>query len=165
MACFIPLTGELLFSVLQRLGSGWVQSSPSSLPGEQSQTICGTICCPAGPACQEGSERLGFCTFGECHCSAVACKLQGRPGSSWGCLMVWKEVFTSALSSRSGMGRTAPVGPPKRHRPLPTKGTAPWCPWPVVKLQRGMPSLWGFHWSAGISQPFSCVIVVLLLLQ
>lgn len=29
------------FAVLHRLGSGWVQSSPTPLPGERSHTVCG----------------------------------------------------------------------------------------------------------------------------
>lgn len=128
MSCFAPLTCELLFCSSRTLGKGIgsvlpIPAAPGSARGSPVAVRTGTICCPSGPAWQKGSVRLRFCILRGCHCSGIPCKLWGGPGSSVCCRLVWKEAFTSAQPSRWVTGRTAPVGAPKHHWPLPAKGT------------------------------------------
>lgn len=127
-SCFAPLTCELLFCSSLTLGK-WIGSvlpipaAPGSARRSSLAVRTGTICCPSGPAWQKGSVRLRFCISRGCRCSGVPCKLWGGPGSSVCCRLVWKEALTSAQPSGLVTGRTAPVGAPKHHRPLPAKGS------------------------------------------
>lgn len=153
------------FAVLQRLGSGWVQSSPSPLPGERSQIFCGCSELGQFAALQDQPDRkaqrgLGFVSSEDAIALVSPCKLRGGPGSSRGCRLVWKEAFTSVLPGGLVTGRTTPVGPLKHHQLSLPRASAPLCPWPVFEWQRAMPPPRVSHWRAGNLHPFFIIFVL-----
>lgn len=118
MACFASLVSSCS-AVLQRLGRGWVQPSPSLLPRSDhrsSVAVLGQFAALQDQTDRKDQRSLGFAS------SEGAIALVGATGQTWLVQGLLLGLFTSVLPSGSVTGRTALVGSPKHHQPLFTMG-------------------------------------------